>query len=448
MMRFNLITFKGVLGMRRFPRVVFALTLSALCGCTGVDGGAMLDSDGDGLTDEVERLLGTDLTNPDTDGDGLLDGEEIERGSSPLSADSDNDGIPDRQDSTLGPPSRASGSVSTGNDVEPNDTFATATLRNMLGLESIRLEGSIDRVSDVDVFNLGSLSAGDRVIVDFDPRGGRLQPVVALFDAAGELFATRKDNTISGGSILRALVDERIRHDSRRYYLAVALSMDRRATGLYRFDVTIERGNAAPPPQPQVVFFDFDGGALDNPLLGVTTVASFSATAISSAYAGDDELIRSTIVATFRENFSDFAVTLYTSDEVDRPPVDRFSTLLFGSFNASVFGVSEGVDLYNLDQCDDGIIFTESFASHVFGFLPRAEEVGVAIGNVAAHEVGHLLGLNHVTDVAAIMDASSPAVFLLDDQTFGTFPLAETVFPFGVQNDIVLLSETVGVLRR
>ncbi len=36
-----------------------------------------LDSDGDGLTDEEERELGTDPNSADTDGDGLNDGEEV-----------------------------------------------------------------------------------------------------------------------------------------------------------------------------------------------------------------------------------------------------------------------------------------------------------------------------------------------------------------------------------
>ena len=38
--------------------------------------GYCLDSDGDGLFDYIETILGTDPYNPDTDGDGLLDGDE------------------------------------------------------------------------------------------------------------------------------------------------------------------------------------------------------------------------------------------------------------------------------------------------------------------------------------------------------------------------------------
>jgi YD repeat-containing protein len=50
-----------------------------------------IDSDGDGLTDEEERRLGTDPFNPDTDGDGYPDGLEVALGSDPLDPSS----IPD-----------------------------------------------------------------------------------------------------------------------------------------------------------------------------------------------------------------------------------------------------------------------------------------------------------------------------------------------------------------
>jgi len=43
-----------------------------------------VDSDNDGLDDDLEKLFGTDPANPDTDGDGYLDGEETENGYNPL----------------------------------------------------------------------------------------------------------------------------------------------------------------------------------------------------------------------------------------------------------------------------------------------------------------------------------------------------------------------------
>jgi hypothetical protein len=57
------------------------------------------DSDGDGLLDYEEYLLGTDPLNPDTDGDGLPDGLEVHvYGTDPLNPDSDDDGCPDGMD--------------------------------------------------------------------------------------------------------------------------------------------------------------------------------------------------------------------------------------------------------------------------------------------------------------------------------------------------------------
>lgn len=54
------------------------------------------DSDFDGLTDEEEMQLGTNIYTPDTDGDGLTDREEIKvYGTNSLMADTDGDGYPD-----------------------------------------------------------------------------------------------------------------------------------------------------------------------------------------------------------------------------------------------------------------------------------------------------------------------------------------------------------------
>lgn len=54
------------------------------------------DTDHDGLTDEFERLAGTDLERADTDGDGLGDGyEAMSSHTDPLAADTDSDGLSD-----------------------------------------------------------------------------------------------------------------------------------------------------------------------------------------------------------------------------------------------------------------------------------------------------------------------------------------------------------------
>ncbi len=61
-----------------------------------------VDSDGDGLLDSDELLLGTDPFNPDTDGDGITDGQEVALGTNPLNADTDADGLNDGDEVLLG----------------------------------------------------------------------------------------------------------------------------------------------------------------------------------------------------------------------------------------------------------------------------------------------------------------------------------------------------------
>jgi len=63
--------------------VVFATTFFALAQ-SQVGNSLFLDSDQDGLTDQEEKAIGTDLLKADTDGDGYSDGKEVESGYNPL----------------------------------------------------------------------------------------------------------------------------------------------------------------------------------------------------------------------------------------------------------------------------------------------------------------------------------------------------------------------------
>ena len=69
------------------------------CSSNGLDGSNLcnsgVDTDGDGLADDLECLRGTDPSNPDSDGDGAKDGDEVAAGSDPSAQDSDGDGLSD-----------------------------------------------------------------------------------------------------------------------------------------------------------------------------------------------------------------------------------------------------------------------------------------------------------------------------------------------------------------
>ena len=434
---------------RTANRSLWLICLLGLGGCGDpfdvVTGGA-LDSDGDGLSDHREQRLGTDPNNPDTDFDDVNDGDEIEAGTSPLARDSDGDGILDGQDDRIDPPSPRTGSISSGNDLEPNDTIEEAVILNNAGLDDAILEGRIDRRGDVDVFDLGPMQRGDRVTVDLERRDNRFRASVAVIDGRQSLFQIGWDPFAGGGPSPFGLIDETIRHDSEHYHLAVSHPPEDAALGAYRLNVTIERGQVAPPARLQVVLLDFNGGILDIPILGRTRINPFDSGKIAAIYAEQNRIIQEWIVEAIVENFSGVDVIFLTSDDTDATEFESLSTLFFGSFSLVALGASQGVDAYNLNCCDDGLVFTESFGPAAFGFQPTAEALSVAIGNVASHELGHLFGLNHVTDPAAVMDELSPGVHLLADQEFKLAPLAPTVFPLGDQNAPLLLTEILGAV--
>ncbi|MDG1840941.1 MAG: gliding motility-associated C-terminal domain-containing protein [Crocinitomicaceae bacterium] len=77
---FNTISFGALTQNPQQGKDIFILRISDAC----FYGNAPIDSDGDGLTDEEEAIIGTDPNNPDTDGDGINDKDEVTAGSDPL----------------------------------------------------------------------------------------------------------------------------------------------------------------------------------------------------------------------------------------------------------------------------------------------------------------------------------------------------------------------------
>ena len=93
------------------------------------------DNDGDGLTNDYERDLGTKDDQKDSDNDGLYDGDEIVLGYNPLSTDSKNDGTKDRDrisDFTFKTDNVSVKMHGTGNFTQSTvDKYSTETLDNV-----------------------------------------------------------------------------------------------------------------------------------------------------------------------------------------------------------------------------------------------------------------------------------------------------------------------------
>ncbi len=330
---------------------------------------------------------------------------------------------------------------------EPNDTFQNPVVAVFNANGIAQLKGTIPAAGDMDVYLLGPLAAGDRVTVDTDTNALRsnLDVSIALFDSRGRLTYNNDDRTESDyDSKIDSWV---VRHNSSSYYLVIthsAFAPTGMFTGSYYADVTVASGDTVPATVQQILLLDFDGGEINSPALGNTTILPFEAGAIAPRYTGDEATVIESIRTTVAQNFSRFDVTVLTSNDPLPPAGVEYSSVFFGGFNSGIFGIAESVDLYNVDYCDDAIIYTESFAPDIFSIAPSAELLGVAIGNIAAHEAGHILGLNHVDDDTALMDDQSAADAFLFDQEFKEAPLSQDIMTIGSQDAAMLLEEILG----
>lgn len=319
--------------------------------------------------------------------------------------------------------------------------FATAPLLDLDADGNARIQGNVGP-GIVDVWDLGPMSAGDRVHLSvLTAIGSLLDPTAAFFDANRDLFAVN-DDRVGGG--LDSFIDEAVREDTPHFYMAITASFYSSRSGDYLADLHVERGGPAPVPAKQKVLLYF--GAVNNihiDNVGNFTFNAFDGAQINPVYSGKTSEIKAGIVTAFRQNYVRFNVEALLSD--DGWPADGtdYSTIYFGGFSNTVFGISSEVDTWNANACDDGIIYTDSFDT-AFAIQPSAAQIALAIGNVAAHEAGHLLGLSHTADVTDLMDTTGSASTLLLDQEFKRAILDRSIFPFGYQNSANHLVLVVG----
>ncbi len=333
---------------------------------------------------------------------------------------------------------------------EPNGSFDEAIVAVFDEAGVAQLQGVVSQRSDLDVFWLGALVPGDRLVIDTITSSSDLDISVALFDGDGRLAYANDDRNVAltGDRDLDSFIDWVVRHESDSYYLVATNSTfasGQRGSGSYSIDIELAQGNPVPSPAPQILLLQFDGGTVNSQGLGNATIVPFDASAISSAYAGQTDTLKELIRQSMEQNFARFNVEVRTSDDPPLADGVKASTMFFGGFDAQTFGIANGVDSYNQDFCDDGIMFTETFRPDIFSRTPTAEELAIAIGNVASHEAGHLLGLNHVDDDLALMDDRSAADAFIEDQEFIESPLSSDIMSIGTQDAALLLTEIVGL---
>lgn len=333
---------------------------------------------------------------------------------------------------------------------DDNNSFATAQFATLPTEGEILVEGAINGAGDVDFFALGPALLGDRVTVEVFGENG-LNTVAALFDADMNLIDANDDRSYYAG-MLDPFMSLSLRGDTENLYLGIAVSNGRyfaSSEGRYdsgRYTIRLRRApnQFLPPARNQLVYLNFSGGAevriASQP---VEVMRPFSAEAISGRFSGQSETLARLVVEHMRRDLADFDVTLISS--LGEPaPAAAHTRLYFGNFSADFLGLADNVDVGNLVPDQKAIIFTETLAQWEI-LQPSLEQVAQAIANVASHELGHLLGLDHTGEAGDVMAVARSAGQMLDnDAVYRRAALESGVFPMGWQDSYTTLMRNVG----
>ncbi|MCK4658840.1 MAG: zinc-dependent metalloprotease [Phycisphaerae bacterium] len=324
---------------------------------------------------------------------------------------------------------------------DPGSDFASAILVELDANDKVVIEQTLVRASDVHVYDLGAMESGDRFIASCENLpGNQLDPMIALFDTDGYRVFWNDDADLAGGDY-DSSINDFIHHDSDHHYIAVTSTDYADTTGDYLLTIEVQRGAAFPQVAGQTLVIDLDGAA--NVIVAGTNWGNFDpldAGEIDPAFAGRTEELKAKILSVVQADYAPYDMTVLTTD--DPTPTGSYTTLFLGGDSDELFGIANSIDFYNADRQDDAIVFALAFG----GLSNDLDAMGQAIGNVISHEVGHILGLMHTTDVTELMDTTASADMLLIDQHFGTASVYD--FPIGLQNAPLLLDESLGPAAR
>lgn len=331
---------------------------------------------------------------------------------------------------------------------------AHAQLSNAEKSTQTRIEIPVDDLLDVDV-EIGAPPVALEFSMDAPGRYGLVRLAPAARSEEWTVYVAQADSAVrlalfDDAMNLLALEtvrsEGRLRHTMRRPAAFVQLgvaSADGSSGGSVVVEVSRTAGVQPTAPRGQAVWLNFDGVrdlAVDRNV--TVTFGALDAGDIDPALVGRTEELILAIAETIERNYADFELRVYTSGE--EPPAEPMQMIHFGGGHEALLGLAESIDPYNGKRSQNAVVFTDAFAAYASMRL-TAEQWGVMIGNVASHELGHLLGLHHVEQAQAVMDvAAGTAWDLAERRDFLPAPLDAGTFPLGQLDAAALLTDTLG----
>jgi len=310
------------------------------------------------------------------------------------------------------------------------------------------IDARLENLLDVDVYTF-QLTPGQRATVDLDAEAllGRdnLDLTVGVyngdFEATASLIldtpdvmarsaAQKADDLYSVQAVFEMPRHEGVVLDPQAngvgtYYVVVSgytiegLTYPVNEASPYRLTITTTGPEPVAKPPSQLVWLDFEGGRADYLInFGVASWANRPAFDAGRFGLGDvrDGLIAEIarrIEAIYRTSGLGPDELAFTTEK----PADGaiYSTVIFGGrLVTGLLGIAETIDRHNANRQDMTVVLTDEFADiftgggwyEQFGAghlsddpAERFDQVATLLSNTGAHEMGHILGLEHATEI-------------------------------------------------
>ncbi|MFG0276244.1 MAG: hypothetical protein ACF8QF_14435 [Phycisphaerales bacterium] len=324
---------------------------------------------------------------------------------------------------------------------------------------AINVAGWIANGVDVDLFRV-TLAEGDLLDAQMAP-GTLVDSILAVFDASGALIVANDDDSPPGGGSQSAtypinspLLRTNEYNPKLTFvapasgdYILLAQGYDEYEAGPYTMQLRLRRGGFETllPGQKQIIFVDFDGAIINaqalfgfgNQQAGLSPLEGFF------AYWGlpNTQATRNAVIDAILGKIEDGLEDLRSvaprlqyelrnsRDHADPFGQPRVTRLIIGGFEGQLgiptIGIAESVDPGNYVREETAVVLLEALATNGSGIaaqnVARAagtsliDVIGRGVGNVAVHELGHLLGAWHTVNVnytPCVMDAGGGYLLL------------------------------------